>query len=191
MTPSDDVRRSGLSAAGACAVGQTAQASDPTRVTTDVATLMYPYLLAPTTYQGRGTPYYSCCLGVPKDDRATIDRLYAGVRAAIEREVRDDMIYDMPLPHGIVDDDVIQAFRLTIHVGEMEHPGDQRFAPYILVNCKTFLRPAVVDVNGQPITDPDAVRHGMMCRATVSFRTYDHLGKYGVSCLIHNVQILD
>ena len=101
------------------------------------------------------------------------------------------MIYDMPLPHGIVDDDVIQAFRLTIHVGEMEHPGDQRFAPYILVNCKTFLRPAVVDVNGQPITDPDAVRHGMMCRATVSFRTYDHLGKYGVSCLIHNVQILD
>lgn len=180
-----------MSAAGACAVGQAAQASDPTRVTTDVVTLMYPYLLAPTTYQGRGTPYYRCCLGVRNEDRATIDRLFDGVRAAIARGARDNMIYGIPLPNGIVDDDVIKSFRLTIHSGEMEYPGDKRFAPYILANCKTYQRPAVVDANCQPITDPDAVRHGMMCRATVSFRTYNYMGTRGVSCTLHHVQILE
>lgn len=191
MTPFDDVRRSEMSAAGACAVGQAAQASDPTRVTTDVVTLMYPYLLAPTTYQGRGTPYYRCCLGVRNEDRATIDRLFDGVRAAIARGARDNMIYGIPLPNGIVDDDVIKSFRLTIHSGEMEYPGDKRFAPYILANCKTYQRPAVVDANCQPVTDPDAVRHGMMCRATVSFRTYNYMGTRGVSCTLHHVQILE
>lgn len=123
--------------------------------------------------------------------RETIDRLFDGVRAAIARGARDNMIYGIPLPNGIVDDDVIKSFRLTIHSGEMEYPGDKRFAPYILANCKTYQRPAVVDANCQPITDPDAVRHGMMCRATVSFRTYNYMGTRGVSCTLHHVQILE
>lgn len=113
------------------------------------------------------------------------------MRAAIARGARDNMIYGIPLPNGIVDDDVIKSFRLTIHSGEMEYPGDKRFAPYILANCKTYQRPAVVDANCQPITDPDAVRHGMMCRATVSFRTYNYMGTRGVSCTLHHVQILE
>ena len=188
MTPFDDVRRSEMSAAGACAVGQAAQASDPTRVTTDVVTLMYPYLLAPTTYQGRGTPYYRCCLGVRNEDRATIDRLFDGVRAAI---ARDNILYDALLPDGTVDDDIIKTFRLTIHNGAMEHPGDVRYAPYTLVNCKSYVRPDVSDANRQPVTDPDAVRHGMMCRATVSFHTYGYKGTRGISCELHNVQIFD
>ena len=188
MTPYDATGRGTMPTAGACEVGRAAQERDPAFVTIDNATLMYPHLLTPTTFRGRGPEYYGCCLGVRNEDRATIDRLFDGVRAAI---ARDNILYDALLPDGTVDDDIIKTFRLTIHNGAMEHPGDVRYAPYTLVNCKSYVRPDVSDANRQPVTDPDAVRHGMMCRATVSFRTYNYMGTRGVSCTLHHVQILD
>ena len=188
MTPYDATGRGTMPTAGACEVGRAAQERDPAFVTIDNATLMYPHLLTPTTFRGRGPEYYGCCLGVRNEDRATIDRLFDGVRAAI---ARDNILYDALLPDGTVDDDIIKTFRLTIHNGAMEHPGDVRYAPYTLVNCKSYVRPDVSDANCQPITDPAAVQHGMMCRATVWFGVYTYQSKCGVKCTLTDVQIFD
>ena len=193
MTPYDATGRGTMPTAGACEIGQTAQAKDPAYVTIDNATLMFPHLLTPTTFRGRGPEYYGCCLGVPKDDRATIDRLYAAVRVAIDRYVKScNVNFGRPYRNDAAEDDeFVKLFPTTIHNGELEHPGDARYAPYILVNCKTYEPPNVVDANCQPITDPAAVQHGMMCRATVWFGVYTYQSKCGVKCTLTDVKILD
>lgn len=191
MKPFDLTGSSSITGANVCAAGQAAQTPKSTEVFTDTAHALYPVLFRPEAYRGQGTPYYSLCIGVFKDDHATLDRISAAIRLAIAREVVDGKLYGLPLPNGVLTDETIQSFVTTVHVGELEHPGDKRFEPYVLVNSKSYTRPAVVDVNGQQITDPDAVQHGMMCRAKISFSTYHVRGKYGVSCTLHGVQILD
>jgi len=59
----------------------------------------------------------------------------------------------------------------------------------VFINAKTQTRPGVVDINVQPVLDPDAVYPGMFVNASVQFRAYNKPG-WGVGCYLQNVQLL-
>ncbi len=59
-----------------------------------------------------------------------------------------------------------------------------------VVRASSKTRPSVVDLNIQPIIDPNAFYSGCYARATVSFYAYNQNGNKGVGCGLNNVQKL-
>lgn len=146
--------------------------SNPRRVVTGVVRLSYANLFTPKK-NDEGKEQYSVMLLVPKTDEATVAKLRAAAKAAIEAKWGNK-----PPPN----------LKSSLRDGDAEHPGEEPYAGHWFLNVRSNDPPQIVDERLVPITDPTALTSGDYARVSLGSFGYEAKGNKGVSFGLGNVQ---
>lgn len=130
-----------------------------------------------------GKAKYSVSLIIPKDDKATIDRIKAAVEAAYkegEGKLRGTGKTVPPL----------KSLKLPLRDGDAERPDDPAYANSYFVNANSDTAPGIVDAQKQEIIDRSEVYSGCYGRASINFYAFNANGNRGIACGLNNLQKL-
>ena len=149
-----------------------------TAITTGKVRFSYCHLFVPYASNG-GEPKYSMAVIVPKTDTKTIAAINKAIDEATAKGKAEK--WGGKVPANI---------KKPLRDGDEERPDDPVYANSYFFNCRSKLRPGVVDKNIQPIIDPDEVYSGCYGRVNVNFYPYDASGNRGIAVGLNNVQKL-
>ena len=163
--------------------------NNPTHVVTGKVRLSYEHIMKPYANKQNdpnAVPKYSVTVLVPKSDKATKARIDAGIRAALEKGVKNKMFREgVPLeklPTPIYDGDGYGAEGYTPFGAECK--GMWVFT----ASCSQERKPDVGDLNGNPIIDASEIYSGIWARVSVDFYPYAVPTRQGIGCGLCNVQ---
>lgn len=142
----------------------------------------YVHITEATSING-GTPKFSLCAIIPKDDTETVSKIKDATQAAYEEgsyKLRGSGNTVPPLA----------AIKTPLHDGDVERPDDPAFAGSYFLNASTTIKPCIVDANATPINDPTQVYSGMYGRVSLTFYAYCVNGNRGIACGLNHVQKL-
>ena len=134
-------------------------------------TVVWPHLFEPTQFE-QNEPKYELNLLVRKDDEQMDD-----IRAVIEELVNDKM-------NGSCSPE-----QLPIKDCDQRDDSGEDFAGCYMIPMRSVKRPGVVDMEVQPIIDPDGIRGGDTVNVDCNFYYYS-AGKKGIACGLNNVQLV-
>lgn len=148
-----------------------------TKVVTGMNTrLSYAHLFEPVSING-GAEKYSVSVLIPKDDKATIEKIEKAVDAAIEEGIAK---FGGKKPNK-------GAIKLPLRDGDIER-DDEAYKGHYFVNANILTAPQVVDTQLNPILDKSEVYSGCYGRVSLSFYAFNSNGNKGVACGLNNVQ---
>ena len=148
-----------------------------TKVVTGMNTrLSYAHLFEPVSING-GAEKYSVSVLIPKDDKATIEKIEKAVDAAIEEGIAK---FGGKKPNK-------GAIKLPLRDGDIER-DDEAYKGHYFVNANSLTAPQVVDTQLNPILDHGEVYSGCYGRVSLSFYAFNSNGNKGVACGLNNVQ---
>ena len=148
-----------------------------TKVVTGMNTrLSYAHLFEPVSING-GAEKYSVSVLIPKDDKATIEKIEKAVYAAIEEGIAK---FGGKKPNK-------GAIKLPLRDGDIER-DDEAYKGHYFVNANSLTAPQVVDTQLNPILDKSEVYSGCYGRVSLSFYAFNSNGNKGVACGLNNVQ---
>ena len=148
-----------------------------TKVVTGMNTrLSYAHLFEPVSING-GAEKYSVSVLIPKDDKATIEKIEKAVDAAIEEGIAK---FGGKKPNK-------GAIKLPLRDGDIER-DDEAYKGHYFVNANSLTAPQVVDTQLNPILDKSKVYSGCYGRVSRSFYAFNSNGNKGVACGLNNVQ---
>ena len=148
-----------------------------TKVVTGMNTrLSYAHLFEPVSING-GAEKYSVSVLIPKDDKATIEKIEKAVAAAIEEGIAK---FGGKKPNK-------GAIKLPLRDGDIER-DDEAYKGHYFVNANSLTAPQVVDTQLNPILDKSKVYSGCYGRVSLSFYAFNSNGNKGVACGLNNVQ---
>lgn len=148
-----------------------------TKVVTGMNTrLSYAHLFEPVSING-GAEKYSVSVLIPKDDKATIEKIEKAVDAAIEEGIAK---FGGKKPNK-------GAIKLPLRDGDIER-DDEAYKGHYFVNANSLTAPQVVDTQLNPILDKSKVYSGCYGRVSLSFYAFNSNGNKGVACGLNNVQ---
>ncbi|EAD2768592.1 DUF2815 family protein [Listeria monocytogenes] len=148
-----------------------------TKVVTGMNTrLSYAHLFEPVSING-GAEKYSVSVLIPKDDKATIEKIEKAVDAAIEEGIAK---FGGKKPNK-------GAIKLPLRDGDIER-DDEAYKGHYFVNANRLTAPQVVDTQLNPILDKSEVYSGCYGRVSLSFYAFNSNGNKGVACGLNNVQ---
>lgn len=142
----------------------------PNEVLLQNVRVSYVHLLEPYQNQNQPgqEPKYSCMILVPKSDTAQVQALQAAIEATIA-EARTK--------HGAK---VPAMPKTPIHDGDGYTPGGKEYGEeckgHFVFNASQVAKykPEVVDLQGQPLTEPSQVYSGMYVNVLVNFYFYNN-----------------
>lgn len=148
---------------------------------TGVFRASYAYVFEPQASQNGGEPKYQITMLIPKTDTATVWAIQAGINQALQDGLQRVFGGQMPArpENPLYDGDGVRKN------GE---PFGEECRGCWVVRASSKTRPSVVDLNVQPIIDPNAFYSGCYARATINFFAYNKNGNRGVACGLNNVQ---
>ena len=114
---------------------------------------------------------------IPKDDKATIEKIEKAVDAAIEEGIAK---FGGKKPNK-------GAIKLPLRDGDIER-DDEAYKGHYFVNANSLTAPQVVDTQLNPILDKSEVYSGCYGRVSLSFYAFNSNGNKGVACGLNNVQ---
>lgn len=148
-----------------------------TKVVTGMNTrLSYAHLFEPVSING-GAEKYGVSVLIPKDDKATIEKIEKAVDAAIEEGIAK---FGGKKPNK-------GAIKLPLRDGDIER-DDEAYKGHYFVNANSLTAPQVVDTQLNPILDKSEVYSGCYGRVSLSFYAFNSNGNKGVACGLNNVQ---
>ena len=148
-----------------------------TKVVTGMNTrLSYAHLFEPVSING-GAEKYSVSVLIPKDDKATIEKIEKAVDAAIEEGIAK---FGGKKPNK-------GAIKLPLRDGDIER-DDEAYKVHYFVNANSLTAPQIVDTQLNPILDKSEVYSGCYGRVSLSFYAFNSNGNKGVACGLNNVQ---
>lgn len=148
-----------------------------TKVVTGMNTrLSYAHLFEPVSING-GAEKYSVSVLIPKDDKATIEKIEKAVDAAIEEGIAK---FGGKKPNK-------GAIKLPLRDGDIER-DDEAYKGHYFINANSLTAPQVVDTQLNPILDKSEVYSGCYGRVSLSFYAFNSNGNKGVACGLNNVQ---
>ena len=148
-----------------------------TKVVTGMNTrLSYAHLFEPVSING-GAEKYSVSVLIPKDDKATIEKIEKAVDAVIEEGIAK---FGGKKPNK-------GAIKLPLRDGDIER-DDEAYKGHYFVNANSLTAPQVVDTQLNPILDKSEVYSGCYGRVSLSFYAFNSNGNKGVACGLNNVQ---
>lgn len=153
-------------------------------VLTGECRLSYVHLLKPHAATKGAAEKYSVTILVPKTDTQTLQEIQRAINWAIEDGVARKWNGVRPpmIPRPIYDGDDKRPNGMLF---SDECKGHYVFTAW----CKTDKgAPEVVDVNGNPLSNPKDIYSGMYGRVFVSFFAYDASGKRGIGAYLGPVQ---
>ncbi len=143
-----------------------------TDIVTPEATACYAKLLVPEENQ-QGVLKYSVCLAIDRNEN--IGQMNTAIHNAVVNKWGKDKA---KWPKNL---------KMPLRDGNEKEKDLDFWSGKIFVNASTERKPSLVDVNLNPIIDPDEVYSGMIIRAAVNFYAFDRNGNRGVACGLNHV----
>ncbi len=130
-----------------------------------------------------GEAKYSITMLIPKSDMTTINQIYAEIEKTKNEAIQS--VFGGRIPPII---------NIPFYDGDGLRPTGEPFGEecrgHMVLRASSKTRPSVVDVNIQPILDPNEFYSGCYARATINFFAYDQRGNKGIGCGLNNLQKL-
>lgn len=152
-----------------------------TKVITGKCLLSYAHLFKPQAGISGGDEKYSVSLVIPKDDKATIEKIERAIEKAIKEGVGR---YGAKFGKGA-------NFRTPLRDGDTDKPDDPSYTNSYFLNVNSKTKPGVVDKDLNPILDQTEVYSGCYGRASIVAFPYSVNGSSGISFALHNIQKLE
>lgn len=154
--------------------------NNPTKIVTGLVRFSYCDVFQPRAVNDGEEPKYSICILIDKKDKETIEKVKAAVNAAIGTSQSV-----LAGKNGQVNK---ATLKLPLRDGDTDRPDDPAFAGQYFLNATTKRKPAVVDLNRDPIIDPDEFYSGCYGRASLGFYGYNFQGTKGIAVGLNALQ---
>lgn len=123
-------------------------------------------------------PKYSVSAIIPKNDRATINK----IKAAIEQVKKESVsVWGGKVPNNL---------KLPLRDGDTDRPDDEAYTDSFFFNANSKQKPQVVDNKVEPILDQSEVYSGCYGNISVNFYAYSANGNKGIAAGLGNIQKL-
>lgn len=152
-----------------------------TKVITGKVRFCYAHVFEPTAISEGDTPKYSVCIIISKDDKATLSKIEAAIKAA--KEVGKSKIADK-------NGKIPSTIKTPLRDGDEERGDDPAFINSYFINANSSRRPGVVDRGLNQIIDPEEFYSGCYGRASINFYAYNVQSK-GIAAGLNNIQKLE
>lgn len=143
----------------------------------------YAHVFEPQAPKGGGDPKYQITMLFPKSDVAA----YQALRAEIDKALRDGV-------QNVFNGQMPARPKTPLYDGDGPRENGEPFGEeckgHWVIRASSKTKPSVVDLNVQPIIDPNAFYSGCYARATINFFAYNQNGNRGIGCGLNNVQKL-
>ncbi|MBU5439891.1 DUF2815 family protein [Tissierella sp. MSJ-40] len=149
-----------------------------TKVITGKVRMSYANVFEPKSING-SDPKYSVSLIIPKDDKATIDKIKSAIEVAKQEGISK---LGGKIPANL---------KTPLRDGDIDKPDDEAYANSYFVNANSTIRPGIVDENLQQIIDTTEFYSGCYGRASIVFYAYNANGSKGIACGLQNLQKLE
>lgn len=140
----------------------------------------YANVWEPKSING-GTPKYSVSLLIPKEDKETLDKIRAAIKAAYDEGQSKLKGNGKIVP-------ALDSLKTPLRDGDKDRPGDEAYAGHYFVNANNEKAPGIVDANRQEITVHSEVYSGVYGRASINFYAFNSSGNKGIACSLNNLQ---
>lgn len=148
-----------------------------TKVVTGLVRLSYANIFEPASVQEGDEKKYSTSILIPKDDKKTLAKIEAAIKAA--KEQGKDSKWGGKIPGKM---------HIPLRDGDEERPDDPAYENMFFLNASSKRKPGVVDRNVQPILDPEEVYSGCWARVDINFFPFKASGNSGVAVGLNNIQ---
>ena len=145
------------------------------KVVTGLVRFANVHLYKPMSCVQGASPKYSVTLIIPKSDTKTIESINSAFAQVLE--LNNSKLTNKPkIPYGLKDGDVER--------------GDPLYSDAYFINTSTSEKPGIVDVDLNPLIEPNDVYDGCYGRVSITFFAYSVNGKGGIGLGLNNVQKL-
>lgn len=152
---------------------------NPTKVVTGPDVKMsYLHILEPASING-GAERYSGSFLIPKTS-PDVAKIKAAIQAAYEEGEAKLKGNGKVVPP-------LASLKTPLRDGDAERPGDEDYAGYYFLNANNSTKPGIVDVNLNPIMDPDEIYSGIFGRVSLNFYAFNSNGNRGIAVSLANV----
>lgn len=148
---------------------------------TGVFRASFAHVFVPYVAQEGSDPKYQITMLFPKSDLATYQAIQAEINRVLQEGVQKVFGGQMPARP-----------ELPVYDGDGVKKNGEPFSEECkgcwVVRASSKTKPSVVDINVQPIIDPNAFYSGCYARATINFFAYNQKGNRGIGCGLNNIQ---
>ena len=152
---------------------------NPTKVVTGEVRFSYSHVWVPDSIDG-DEPKYSVAILIPKHDVVTLQKVQAGIQAALEAGKQK-----LAGANGQVN---MHGMKTPLRDGDIERGDDPSYVGHYFMNASSKHQPGIVDQNVQPILSQSEFYSGCFGRASVNFYAFNAKGNKGIAAGLNNVQ---
>jgi hypothetical protein len=138
--------------------------------------LSFVHVWEPTAMEGQTDKKYSVHVLIPKNDKATIDKIEAAIEAAKQEGIASKWKGKLP-----------KKCWNPLQDGDTEKADYEEYNGMLYVSAKSSTKPGVVDKNRQPILAQDEVYSGILGYVSINFYAFDKNGNAGVAAGLNHV----
>ena len=154
--------------------------NNPTKIVTGLVRFSYCDVFQPRAVNEGDEPKYSICVLINKNDKETVEKIKAAVNAAIGSNTST-----LAGKNGQVNR---ATLKLPLRDGDTDRPDDPAFEGMYFLNATTKRKPAVVDIDRNPILDPGEFYSGCYGRISLNFYAYNFQGTKGIAVGLNAIQ---
>lgn len=152
-----------------------------TKVITGLVRFSYANVFEPRAAQEGAKEKYSVSILIPKKNKETLRKMEEAIEAAVEAG---------KAKFNNKDPKKIKNFKWPLRDGDEERDEDETYAGMMFVNAASDQKPGIIDVDKDPILDPEDFYSGCWGRASVNFYAFNTSGNMGIACGLNNLQKL-
>lgn len=152
-----------------------------TKVITGLVRFSYANVFEPKAAQEGAKEKYSVSILIPKKNKTTLEAMKKAIEAAVELG---------KAKFNNKDPKKLKNFKWPLRDGDEEREDGEVYAGMMFVNASSDNKPAIVDVDKDPILDTTDFYSGCWGRASVNFYAFNVSGNIGIACGLNNLQKL-
>lgn len=150
-------------------------------LTTGKVRASFVNVFTPQVPVGGGEAKYSITLLIPKTDVTTLNAIQMAMEQAKQEGVQ--RVFGGTMPAMV---------KLPLYDGDGVRPNGEPFGEeckgHMVIRASSKDQPHVVDLNVQPILNPQDVYSGCYVRASINFFAYNQNGNRGIGCGLNAIQ---
>lgn len=151
-----------------------------TKVVTGKVRFSYAHVFEAHSINEGDDKKYSVSLIIPKKDKATVAKIQAAIKEALEEGKAKKFNGKMPANP-----------KSPLRDGDEEKPDDENYKGAYFINANSNRKPGVVDADRNEILDKDEFYSGCYGRASLNFYPFNFNGTKGVAAGLQNLQKLE
>jgi len=157
--------------------------NNSTKVVTGRVRFCYAHVFEPVTIgDDNGTPKYSVCILIPKNDTKTL--------SAIKKAIENAKIAGkakLANNKGVIPSNL----KTPLRDGDEERGDDPAYEGMMFINANSTRRPAIVDRDLNAIMEKEEFYSGCYGRASINFFAFAANGNKGIAAGLNNLQKLE